>query len=677
MQRTIARKQAIKISVKEEGWYRITQPELVAAGVNPNINPRYLRLYADGREQPIRVTGEMDRRFDPGDAVEFYGVGLDTPSTDTRVYWLLAGSGPGRRIQTYKVQGGRSPDQSFPYTVTKKERTIYFAALRNGDAENFFGPVIWKEQVDQILSVMHPDASQGNANLEVTLQGVTNAPHSVKVLFNNNEVGEIIFNGQSQGKVNTTISQSLLLDGDNLISFIAQGGEMDVSLIDSIRLTYWHTYASDDDTLKFTASGGRQLSVSGFSNPSIRVIDITNPNVFYEIAGTIEPQEEGYSITFRVPASRSRTLTAFTEDTMKTPSGISLNQPSSWYQSRSGYDMVIISYKDYLENMNPLKTLRESQGLSVALVDVEDIYDEFNFGSKSPQAIKDFLSHARKYWRKKPRFVLLVGDASYDPRNYLGFGDFDLLPTKLVDTVYLETASDDWFVDMNNDGLPDIAIGRLPVHSVDEALKVVSKITGYEQSGPLNEALLVADRVEANDFNFERATLEVGSLLPPTIGIREIFRSSFRSDAEAKAELLSSIDQGPLLVNYTGHGSLGIWRGNILTTDDAGSLINGHRLPFFVNMTCLNGFFHAPYADSLSEALLKASQGGAVAVWTSSGLTMPDVQSIMNKELIRLLFNGGSLRLGEAVMRAKSSVGDQDVRRTWILFGDPTTRLRQ
>jgi hypothetical protein len=80
--------------------------------------------------------------------------------------------------------------------------------------------------------------------------------------------------------------------------------------------------------------------------------------------------------------------------------------------------------------------------------------------------------------------------------------------------------------------------------------------------------------------------------------------------------------------------------------------------------------------ESLAEALLKASQGGAVAVWSSTGLTYPDEQSFINKELIRLLFNGESLTLGEAAMGAKAATTDQDVRRTWILFGDPATRLK-
>ncbi len=143
-----------------------------------------------------------------------------------------------------------------------------------------------------------------------------------------------------------------------------------------------------------------------------------------------------------------------------------------------------------------------------------------------------------------------------------------------------------------------------------------------------------------------------------------------------RRKLLGGINQGPLLVNFMGHGSLEVWRGSLLTVEDAENLINGLQLSLFVNMTCLNGFFQAPFADCMAEAFLKAQGGGAVAVWTSSGLTEPDKQAVMNKEMIRLLFNGEGLTIGEAVKRAKASTSDKDIRRTWILFGDPATRLK-
>jgi hypothetical protein len=367
-------------------------------------------------------------------------------------------------------------------------------------------------------------------------------------------------------------------------------------------------------------------------------------------------------------------MLAMTDERVKSPIEIASNHPSRWHEEKGGYNLIIISHQNFMNNLKALKHLRESQGLKVALIDIEDLYDEFSFGNKSPKAIRDFLASAKARWQKPPRFVLLVGDASFDPRNYLGLGDMDLVPTKLIDTTYMETASDDWFVDFNNDGLPEMAIGRLPVQTPEESAIVVSKIVGYEKLSKKKEALLVAD---INDgFNFEGVSEEIRALLPAYLRVRKIFRGEFSSDAQAKGELLNGINQGALLVNFIGHGSVESWRGNLLTLEDVESLINGLRLPFFVNMTCLNGFFQNPYGETLAEALLKSQGGGAVAIWTSSGLTEPDNQVLMNKEVIKLLFGRESLTLGEAAAKAKASVSDQDVRKTWILFGDPSTRLK-
>jgi hypothetical protein len=674
VQQYLASRPAVKLMVREEGWYRVSQPELVAAGLNPEVNPRYIQLFVEGIEQPIRIIGR-GAKFD---AIEFYGVGLDTPSTDTRVYWLVEGSRPGKRIDEFKGYSGSLSSSSFPFTVEKKERTLYFAALLNGEGENFFGPVVYMNEVGQIIEIQHLDrATSEDALLEVVLQGATDTPHRVKVLLNEVEVGEIVFEGQGKGTLGVGIPQSMLEEGENLVTLVAMGDDMDASLLDTIRLTYWHSYTADNEGLRFTVQGGSHLTVNGFSHPEVRVIDITDSSDVIEVVGRVEPQKGGYSVSFRVPGTEQRTLLVLTEERVKSPIEIVFNHPSIWQQERGGYDLVIISHRDFFDSLEPLRQLRESQGYRVALIDVEDLYDEFSFGNKSPRAIRDFLVLAKANWSKAPRFVLLVGDASFDPRNYLGLGEMDYVPTRLIDTVYMETASDDWFVDLNNDGLPEMAVGRLPVQTAEEAGIVVSKIIGYEESSKKKEALLVADKNDQQgDFDFRSASEEVRALLPAYLTIRKIFRGEFGSDAQAKGELINGINQGPLLVNFIGHGSVEIWRGSLLTLEDADNLINGLRLPFFVNMTCLNGFFQNPYGETLAEALIKSEGGGAVAIWSSSGLTEPDKQAVMNKELIKLLFGREPITLGEATAKAKASVSDQDIRKTWILFGDPTTRLK-
>jgi hypothetical protein len=669
----------MKLLVKEEGWYRVTQPELAAAGMNTRFNPRHLHLYVEGQEVPTRVLAEKENRFGPRDSIEFYGMGLDTPSTDTRVYWLVVGSGVGKRIPVSRAQGGQASLTAFPYTAESKERSFYFPSLLNGEENNFFGPIIYTYRVDQLLYVWDADTtSPEDALLEVALQGATAGPHRVKVFFNDMEVGEVSFSGQSQARFQAEIPVSALLPGENLVSFIAHGGEMDISLLDSIRLTYLRHYRAHENALKLTAQGGRQVSVTGFSHGQIQVLDITDPLSVMEVEGkATKAQGSGYEVRFRVPGSGPRTLLALGVEKAKSPARLALNEPSRWHQGMNRYDLVIISHRDFLESLKPLKNLRENQGYSVALVDVEDVYDEFSFGSKTPRAIKDFLQRAKSNWQKPPRFVLLVGDASYDPRNFLGYGELDFVPTKLLDTAYLETASDDWLVDFDEDGLPDMALGRLPVQTPAEVSAVVAKIIAYEKSSGTNEVLLVADKMEMTDgFNFAAAARKVKALFPSSVGVKEVFRGDYGNDSQVREVLLGYLSKGSMLVNYIGHGGMGEWRGLIFTSRDADGLPNGMRLPFFVNMTCLNGFFQAPYGDSIAEVLLKAEQGGAVAVWTSSGMTFPTGQAAMNQELVRLLFNGEDLTIGEAAMKAKKAINDRDIRRTWILFGDPATRLK-
>ena len=140
---------------------------------------------------------------------------------------------------------------------------------------------------------------------------------------------------------------------------------------------------------------------------------------------------------------------------------------------------------------------------------------------------------------------------------------------------------------------------------------------------------------------------------------------------------MEAINRGQKVVNYTGHGSVDLWRGNLLTGEDAGLMENRARPSLFIMMTCLNGYTNDPVLESLAESLMKA-EGGAIAVWSSSGMTDPGEQAAMNRAAYRLIFgeSGRTMTIGEMFGKAKAEVSDADVRRTWILIGDPTMRLK-
>lgn len=678
-QAEIASRPAIKLSVKQEGWYRVTGQELLAAGLDPATDPRLLQLFAEGREQAFAVKGEGDGRFDSSDSIEFYGLGLDTPSTDTRIYWLVAGSQPGQRIKAAKKKGSRDASTGFDYTVQRRDRSVYFSALTNGDTENFFGTPIVRTPVEQSLLLRHVNrASTEDATLDVTLQGVTGFAHRVQIQLNGSELGEISFASLQQGAGKFTVPHSLIKEGQNTVTLTGKGGESDVSLVDSIRLTYSHSYTADDDALRFTASKKQQVTIDGFTNSAIRVVDVTDPSAPLEMQGKIENRGNGYAVTIPGQKTNGRTLMAFSEPQVKRPVAVVADQLSNLKDKSRGADYIIITRRDFFSGVEPLKAHRQNQGLDVSVVDVEDIYDEFNFGEKSVQAVKDFLFFAKTNWSKAPRFVLLVGDASFDPKNYFGSGDSDMVPTRLVDTILMEAASDEWLADFDGDGLGEMRMGRLSARTLDEISLMAGKIIAYDNSPIGNGVLLVSDSDDSG-INFENGSTQLRGIIPDGVNVGEIVRGKM-DDAATKSAILDQVNRGQRIVNYFGHGSVGLWRGDLLTSTDTKDMTGGDTHTLFFAITCLNGYFQDPALDSLAESLVKSEHGGAAAVWASSGMCEADSQLSMNLELFRSIFgdnsNGEAMTLGDALLKAKSAISDQDVRRTYILFGDPAMRLR-
>ena len=257
------------------------------------------------------------------------------------------------------------------------------------------------------------------------------------------------------------------------------------------------------------------------------------------------------------------------------------------------------------------------------------------------------------------------------------------MPGLTVDTAFMEATSDDALADFDDDGLAELAVGRLPVRTSQEAAIVVNKIIAYDvnpHGEPLERgALIVSDR--SDGFDFQAAGADIGARLPSGMFVQSINRD----DGDVNAvhnQVIAGINRGPMLVTYLGHGSIGVWTGDgILSVPDAPTLSNGDRLPLFVMTTCLNGAFMELGTDSLAEALLKSPQGGGIAAWASSGLTEPSGQVLVTERLYQSLFGAVTngpvpVRLGDAIRTAKGSTSDVDIRRTWILIGDPTTKIK-
>ena len=248
----------------------------------------------------------------------------------------------------------------------------------------------------------------------------------------------------------------------------------------------------------------------------------------------------------------------------------------------------------------------------------------------------------------------------------------------MIETAAFKTSSDDWFTDFLSTGYATLPTGRLPVRTATDAQLLVSKIVNYERgtyAGPWNaQALLVAD--QDTNSSFSSALSSAAANLPASLEISEIFADGHDA-ASMRTQLIDSLNGGALLVNYQGHGSQQQWSfSDLFNSGDASSLTNGGRLPVYLLMDCLNGFFQDIYADSLAESLLLSPNGGAVAVWASSGFTDQAPQSTMNQSFLAQFAAHPGDSLGQLILRAKYGTSDNDVRRTWILFGDPAMKIQ-
>ncbi len=697
-----------KILVNQDGLYQVSYAALQAAGVPVgSLDPHTFQIFNQLNELAIYVEGEDDGTFDPSDYILFYGQKLNTKYTDTNVYWLTWGESTGRRMTNMDgtPSGSATIPTSFFTTRHVETNTKYRASESSGLNNDHW---YW----DEIIAFSGPSSKNFSTTLEhlapisktISIRGLLkgfagNPNHHTRIYLNNQLIDDHTFPSGDEYSFNFNRYQSDLIEGTNTLKVeCPHDGEITIDYVafNWFEIDYYDAYLAENDRLFFDGDdpGSWEFRVDGFSDTSIEAYDLTDPlSPVRTTGGVIQSTSNGQQIGFEATISSEHHYLAETINRRLNPLSISQDIPSSWKSPSIGADYIIISHNSFLSQVQPLADFRQSQGLRVQVVDVQDLYDEFNGGVFDPEAIRSFLAYAYSNWiPPAPSFVLLVGDGNFDYRNFLVLNVPNYIPPILdeIDPWVGENVTDNRYVSVSGDDiLPDMYIGRFPVRNATEAQTMVEKTIDYEQippSGGWNavQTFLADNADEAGDFDILSDQI-INNYVPSAYTIDKIYYGvNYVNAGVAKAALLAGINQGRLIVHYSGHGSTQDWAvEDLLNINDLSALTNGSKLPFIIPMTCADGYFIWPQASysSLGESIVRLNGGGAIASWSPTGFGLSSGHELLDESLFSNLFIFNNTQIGYLTTNAKyhlyaTSSNFNDLIETYILFGDPALKLQ-
>ena len=755
----------VKILVLETALYRLSPSALRSAGVDPEtIDPSTFRMLRLGNEVAVDVIDEnQNGRFDGSDMLLFYGERVPHNRYGlTNVYMLEWGGKQGRR----------------PVMLDGKPKTLDAPQPRAFRAPRFFEENVFhhnlesqmNDQIDHYFwtgftgitrktPVVYDLSDEANnisqpAVFRILLHGGQNSkdPHEFKIYIGQNRIGTVNWYGQESKYGEFTFPQRFIAEktGFTFLSNDDNGTDLRANnydiLLDWYEVDYWRKleYSSveprgayiSDRLFPVIESGPIVFRIRAFPTRSPLAYRVSSEGLeakFENLDGQLEGADpRTYTVSFEDSQDAPAKYAVVRLEDVKLPLAV-LPAPHSGLRSPTiKGDYLIIAHPIFMEALEPLKEFRENQGFSVVVVNIEDIYNDFNHGRFSPFAVKTFLRTAYQSWEIPPEYVLLVGDGHY---NYKGYNsDYFMRQinpeiadgyANFVPTIHGwsdgglegggETPMDYRFAAIEgNDEIPDLHIGRLPIHTVNELRSVIQKIAAYEtESGSSPEwrskVIHISDnRTTHNGDHVFRTSREelIRERTPPGYDVDKIYlrdkapangkwdppeEESLPSSRDARERIIEAVSDGALLLEYAGHGGRSVWADeDILRTEDILRMRNGARQPVVIATTCLISAFDSPEQigqRSMGEEFLLRSEAGASAVIGATRKTYANCNIDFDNIFFPILFHHPSNRIGElltaakveAVLFAKNERSEYCMPglEQYTLFGDPATQLQR
>jgi hypothetical protein len=501
--------------------------------------------------------------------------------------------------------------------------------------------------------------------------------------------------------------QGNLIEGINYVNFsqildLYAGQTAEWYYLDWLELEYSRQFVALSDALDFRTvdPGTWKYAVSGLASTAARVWNVSNPLAPVEMTGI---NFSAGTTTFEANVPAGNRFYVVGSNTLQTPKALTAYTPPDITTAANGADYLIITHRAFAADVQRLANYRIDQGLRVKIVDIQDIYNQFNFGITHPIATKNFLAWVYSHWTAPaPTYVVLVGDGNWRMKKADAPPQYILPNRQWVDIITGEVDSSNSLASVvGTDILPDYLISRIPVNSSAELNNVIDKIIAHEALLSIQpwqqHVMFVADNVPdpAGDFVALANQVIAQQIIAPFTADK-IYENDFGCTSSGSPQCIAATtalanglnNTGASMLIYNGHGAKDSWTGEFLwKNSNVTALTNGSKLPIIVSMTCLDGFwdYFSPSPTGVKEAMaevwMRSPNKGATAVFASTGFGFTSGHDVLQNEFLHQVISHKNYRLGSAAFASRLAVyntgGDWDLVETYTIFGDPAMNILQ
>jgi hypothetical protein len=732
-----------KIQLNKTGIYKLSYSDIQAMGVDmATVKPENIRLFGNGGG-PLSETNNLSRYddlienaiyvktaspnvFAQGDYILFYGTAPDKITynapihkfehtlniySDYTYYFLNFDGGSGLRIEDQE-QSSQAPS----YTCTNFTEAIFYEKdlinlIKSG--KDWVG-----ERMESSLPLVEipeytfPNLSIGKQSwIRYRLAARAPTKTDFTVTINGIEIAKPSCSNYSQyiyGTENIGIKSFFPETEKVKISFRYNGTGSDLGWLDWFELNVPRDLVFTGGQMAFadpfSVSAGRvtkfQLQAS---SPAVTIWEVTDPLHPTRVVTNIQDNVTTFVLqTDSIRQFLSWDNTSFLSATFKEKV---INQD---LHAIASADLLIVTHKDYLEQANRLAEHHRSfDGMKVEVVINEQVYNEFSSGAPDIVAIRDIagMLYHRPESNDKLKYLLLFGDGSYDLKERYPVNTNRVLTFQSKESLSTVTsfACDDFYGEMDDgegldaEGLIDIGIGRFPVTTVEQAKNAVDKCISYAKNSEetlgewRNKICLATDDGNGNT-HFSQAEQVLAPLiqdLGPVYNVTKIYMDAFMQIStpigercpDANTAINTAVENGLLVMNYTGHGGEIGWADeSILTVPEIQAWTNFGELPVFITATCEFSRYDDPQRVSAGEYVFLNPLGGGIALFTTTRLANSGTNIDLNTYFYESLLtknNGVYPRFGDVISYAKNqfSGGSAEYIRNFLLLGDPALKL--